>query len=60
MMTPEEKAKRDELVKQRPCKKCLHYRGDQYISCGFKCDFSHSGFKKAKPEKEYKYSVIRK
>lgn len=46
MLTPEEKAERDELIKKRPCKECVHYRKDSYISCGNKCDFHHSGFKK--------------
>lgn len=48
MLTKEEKEKRNQLVKERPCKECMHYRKDSYISCGFKCDFSHSGFKRAK------------
>ena len=52
MMTPEERASRNELVKQRPCKECLHYRGDSYILCGFKCDYWHSGFKRKKTKKQ--------
>ena len=52
MLTKEEKDKRDELVKQRPCKECIHYRKGSYISCGFKCDFYHSGFKRDKSIKK--------
>ena len=52
MLTPEEKEKRDRLVKERPCKECMNYRKDSYISCGAKCDYEHSGFKKLKPIKE--------
>lgn len=52
MLTPEQKEKRNRLVKERPCKDCINYRKDSYISCGSKCDFEHSGFKKAKRIKE--------
>ena len=52
MLTPEEKEKRNNLVKQRPCKECANYRKDSYISCGSKCDFEHSGFKRVRQKKE--------
>lgn len=52
MLTPEQKEKWNRLVKERPCKDCINYRKDSYISCGSKCDFEHSGFKKAKRIKE--------
>ena len=51
MLTPEEKAKRDELVKRRPCKECIHYRKDSFISCGSKCDYNHGGFKRDNSKK---------
>ena len=50
MLTEEERYKRDKLVKDRPCKECMHYRKNQYISCDFKCDNSHSGFKRLRPD----------
>ena len=49
MLTEEEKKKRDKLVKERPCKECIHHRKTQYLSCGYKCDYSHSGFQRIKP-----------
>lgn len=35
-----------EINKNRPCKKCIHYRENCIISCGLNgCNFHHSGFK---------------
>lgn len=51
MLSKEEKEKRDKLVKERPCKECIHYRKDSYILCGNKCDFMHGGFVRSKKPK---------
>ena len=52
MSSEEQKISKKDLAKQRPCKECANYRKDSYISCGSKCDFEHSGFKKLIQKKE--------
>lgn len=52
MLTKEEKTERDRLVKERPCKECIHYRSNSFLSCGFKCDNFHGGFKRDKSKKK--------
>ena len=52
MLSEEQRTKKKDLAKQRPCKECVNYRKDSYISCGSKCDFEHSGFKRVRQKKE--------